>query len=1777
MKVFNVLIQSIILLSIVNKLLGQGCPPSGAIGGKIYVDYNYNGLNDDAGGYIPTVKVAAYNAQGTKLEETLSDRSGQYTLAIANGEAVRIEFTDLPQGYTDGTIGNQSRSSVRIVTSPNCNIDFGIAVADCLCQNDPPLIVPCYVNGDPLSGSVGSQDALVMVGYDQRGNGANYATLPPTAGNGGMPTPLAKAAQVGAVWGVAWDQKSKTAFTTSVVKRFSGFGPLGVAGIYAITDPAGSRTVSSYLNLAPCLSLPALNRPGLALDIFGLSFDIEAYNAAGKQGLGGVTVSDDDMFLYTVDLSNKRLVQVKLRNSPEGPLLPGSCSNVNTYQIPNIPGCVNIDNRPWAVKEHKGKVYVGVVCSAETSGNRSDMKTQIFVFDPVTQQWGEVFDNPPSLDYTTKGCAVGMAPLDQGLCCEWNTWLRPNEYLYSGVNPQGFICNSQPILSDLEFDADGSIILGFMDRFGLQIGWSNGHDPASTSNFSGMAGGDILYAYNDRIANRFIFNSGQNILDANGNIVKTGCGIGGQFGTEFYCADNVAANHTEGFHGGLALHKKGNNLIGTFVDPGLALGSGQVNAGGILHVDNSGGFTKDYFAVYYNGGPQTYGKAVGVGDITMMCDIPPIQIGNFVWEDENKNGIQDPSEPPISGIGIDLYNDTGSVIASTTTDANGYYYFSSITTPTLIENSNYTIVISDYTNSNGLSGTGLVLTQSNVGSIDIRDNDGIIDGTFNNKPYIALTTGVYGENNYSYDFGFYNSACFINISDVTTMECNGDGTLDIHVYFYWTNASIGDNIAVTMNGITKNITAHAVDGESQLMFTLPINLPDFNITVSNTSKSDCSTQTTYNTLRTRLAITSVDVSACLFDPATLSSTSTISVNVTWNNLTAMTDIIKANLDITSQTYLITTTSGSHTFTFTVPADGTTSQEVTVSVSEQCEIVSSVFNAPTACPECIVRIESINAGECSYDVSTGNSSAPLKVEVYWFTPNFPTTINVTANGQTLPITVTTMQGTATVEFLNTPANNGTGLIATAEFTNSTSCNHTITYNAPPPCPQVRDLTLEKSVSPSQLNVGQTAVWTIKVKHQGDLTATGITVKDLIPLGMTYSGVYTASKGTFDGTIWNIGTMTFGEEVTINISTVVSSAGVFYNAAEINGMNERDTDSTPNNGVTSEDDYDVACVSVPYPLCAGDTILAQVKPGSYNITWYKDNVLIPGESASYLTISTPGVYTFTSTSNPGGGLVLPCCCPLEVVSSVCPCELDITDIDIVPCVDDPLATTTDVQVCITWTRTSSSPTLNLNVSGATTGTINEQFIGSANNGNHCFDVNVATNENLTATLTSAGCTQDVQVFTSPAICPVCDVNIVSVSPPGLCSYNASTNTSNFSYSVNVSWSGLVVGQSINLVASGSNILYVVPSSSGTYVFNVVGQATGALQTIVLRQDIAGICSDSRSIQSPQPCGPADCNLIMEVIPGLCVDNVVDILVNTNWTGAKVGDILTVTSGSITQTSAPLTSFNAGNGGSSYLLKMPAPGSGTISATLSGCSVQKPYSVNSCESCQLSVRSITTGRCVYNSQTMRNEFDVTVCVDWANAFKGDVLHAEIGDQILTPTQQGRYYIVDNSSGSHCFTLTALADTYDLDLWVYFNVTGCSVRQTDVVDSPQCCSINVLAQTSICDDNGTPSKATDNKIRATVLVTNENTNLTNYNISIGQGTSVTPMAGIYGAPNTITLGPGTAGGGASFIVTFTDVVNGSACTQTLNIIDPGDCSSSNPTPACPTPKCGTAIINGN
>lgn len=54
------------------------------------------------------------------------------------------------------------------------------------------------------------------------------------------------------------------------------------------------------------------------------------------------------------------------------------------------------------------------------------------------------------------------------------------------------------------------------------------------------------------------------------------------------------------------------------------------------------------------------------------------KVGNFIWLDNNANGIQDIGESGMANCQVRLYNDSGVMVASTTTTANGAYEFENI-------------------------------------------------------------------------------------------------------------------------------------------------------------------------------------------------------------------------------------------------------------------------------------------------------------------------------------------------------------------------------------------------------------------------------------------------------------------------------------------------------------------------------------------------------------------------------------------------------------------------------------------------------------------------------------------------------------------------------------------------------------------------------------------------------------------------------------------------------------------------------------------------------------------------------------------------------------------------------------------------------------------------------------------------------------------------------------------------------------------------------------------
>jgi hypothetical protein len=53
-------------------------------------------------------------------------------------------------------------------------------------------------------------------------------------------------------------------------------------------------------------------------------------------------------------------------------------------------------------------------------------------------------------------------------------------------------------------------------------------------------------------------------------------------------------------------------------------------------------------------------------------------IGDFVWHDQDGNGLQDPEEPGLADVTINLYDDIGNPLATTTSDSGGGYSFNNL-------------------------------------------------------------------------------------------------------------------------------------------------------------------------------------------------------------------------------------------------------------------------------------------------------------------------------------------------------------------------------------------------------------------------------------------------------------------------------------------------------------------------------------------------------------------------------------------------------------------------------------------------------------------------------------------------------------------------------------------------------------------------------------------------------------------------------------------------------------------------------------------------------------------------------------------------------------------------------------------------------------------------------------------------------------------------------------------------------------------------------------------
>ena len=152
--------------------------------------------------------------------------------------------------------------------------------------------------------------------------------------------------------------------------------------------------------------------------------------------------------------------------------------------------------------------------------------------------------------------------------------------------------------------------------------------------------------------------------------------------------------------------------------------------------------------------------------------------------------------------------------------------------------------------------------------------------------------------------------------------------------------------------------------------------------------------------------------------------------------------------------------------------------------------------------------------------------------------------------------------------------------------------------------------------------------------GVSTASGGTVKDVLPAGLSY--VSDDGGGSFNsGTgVWTVGTLAPGASATLHVTAKVTTGGTKTNYTQVTTANQIDVDSTPNNNpgpVPSEDDE--AAVSLTPPAQLGDFVWVDTNRNGQQDS---GEPAIPGVTVNLL--NSTGTTVLQTTTTDASGLYL-----------------------------------------------------------------------------------------------------------------------------------------------------------------------------------------------------------------------------------------------------------------------------------------------------------------------------------------------------------------------------------------------------------------------------------------------------------------------------------------------------------------------------------------------------------
>ncbi len=574
-----------------------------------------------------------------------------------------------------------------------------------------------------------------------------------------------------------------------------------ISGTMATFAGTGTGSTVDYPSVAAQGVIGTNIDRGLPTDISLQSNDPAAFGQVGTVSLGDMDISDDGQFLFVVNLYDRKVYQLRLNSISN----PTAATVLNSFALPNpplrsasgLPGATATYNgandntdfytgsrgiqRPFALKYYRGKLYVGAVTTGE--GSAATSTTDDNTGNPeYTDLWSYVWElNPATGTFAAAPSLQHPLNFERGINGDnlhetWNPWSRTVVSL--DIASYQYLYYPQAMLTDIEFDVDGSMILAFRDRVSDQYSYDQpGHDGAD--NIFGIAVGDQLRAYPNGACNGWIMESNGD-KDGPGAYAATGAQQNGQGPSnytgsngEFYFEDNQQTNsyHLNTCIGSMAFLPGSENVVATYMDP-VNGNNSNLWSGGISWMNNNDGTNTSDYELYIGEQRGKAGKTGGLGDLELLNDAAPIELGNRVWDDTNGDGIQNAGEAGIAGVEMELVDGGGVVIGTVITDINGNYYFSSaaginatgiVYGVNIQPNTAYTIRVkgtvtatNTITGNAGLGASNYFTTTNATGNGQAgwSDNDAATIGGTGGTYQVTITTGGYGQNNHTIDFGF---------------------------------------------------------------------------------------------------------------------------------------------------------------------------------------------------------------------------------------------------------------------------------------------------------------------------------------------------------------------------------------------------------------------------------------------------------------------------------------------------------------------------------------------------------------------------------------------------------------------------------------------------------------------------------------------------------------------------------------------------------------------------------------------------------------------------------------------------------------------------------------------------------------------------------------------------------------------------------------------------------------------------------------------------------------